>query len=205
MDKHTYNTYFQNIQMGEFDRSFTHAALLLGDGCKAESDPLDWDVCGATEYYTRARFVAEMMYSQGNRDEDRALLEKAERSLSPVLKNHPLRLESKVVWADISCLFEGFSPCDTISAQVEPMSHSSFRLTFDTDKNPKKMFICVPSLDICGLYSSFSVVAKPFSPREFIFKNANFNFNKVSGNVFYNNDEAMLSCGICNFEISKGK
>ena len=158
MDKNTYNMYFQNIQRGRFDRPFVDAALSLGDRCTSSADSLDWDVWGAAEYYSRARFVAQMRVLQNRDAKDKSLLEKAERSMSLLLKERPIKPENKVTWADISCLFEGFCESDTLSAQVAPLDDNTFRLSFTTT-DEKKMFICIPSLDICGLYSAFSVVS----------------------------------------------
>ena len=203
MDKAIYREYFQRVQAGEFDCPFAEACLSLAPSLTEKVT--DIDVESAFEYLFRAEFAARMKASYTDSSEDKALWQRAKESLSLAKAVYGLKTSDKVLWVNTECLFDGvLRNGATVSAEISPRPDKSFRIDFHLETSAQnRFFICVPALEVCGLYHSFSVVAKPFSLGEFKYENPSFSFDKVSANSFFRDGKPLLDCGICNFELTR--
>lgn len=208
-----YRLYSENIgymEDGQFNCKFADIAFRMGNLCKDEEDIYESDFDEMLKYYYQADFAIRMRMKETDYYGDGKVAETIRHSLDEAKELIEFKPCNKVIWYSISSLFYDYlSNGNQLDVKAKSMSGGKVKLTFKphsrrNEERPKKLFITIPELDMCGTYDSFTVTVKP-TGKEVIFLDREFSVDEIGLDEFLFDGVPIMFCEDCMYEIRKPK
>ena len=206
-----YEENLKYILDGQFDCKFADIAFRMGNYCKNKSDPYESNFDAMLIYYYQAAFAIRMRMREKNYYGDANVAKAIKEALSETKKMIDFKTAKKVGWYTVSSLFADFlERGNKIDVTVKQLSSGKYKLIFKPHVTPlqtypKRFFITVPELDMCGMYDKFSVTVIPFEYSEIICSEGMFTVDKIQYGDFLFDGVPVMSFEGCEFEIRKPK
>lgn len=206
-----YNENLEYIQNGQFDCKFADIAFRMGNLCKVRENLYYPDIDTMLIYYYQASFAIRMRMLESDYYGDRKVADAIETALRDTKEIMNFKHSDKVRRLSISSiLYDHLSKGNALDVKAKMLSSGKCKLTIQPHKKwqeryPKRLFITIPELDMCGLYDSITVTVIPCGENEIFCPDKMFTIDSIEGNVFSFDGFPMLFCEDCLFEIKKPK
>lgn len=161
-----YNENIKYIRDGEFNCKFADIALRMGGMC-AESDDNDGnDYEEALYYYTQAEFAIRMRMLEANYYGDSKVSDAISTALATVKEKLAFKPKRRAQFYSLVGLF-GAETSDgrKLDLVIKKQSELTYKMTFTAhkklgEKRGRKLFVTVPSVEMCGLFSKLTLTYK---------------------------------------------
>lgn len=161
-----YDENIKYIRDGEFNCKFADIALRMGGMLTSNDDEEENDYEEALYYYTQAEFAIRMRMMEANYYGDSKVRDAIATALSTVkekLESKPLR--SVQFYSLIGLLGAETSEGRKLDLVIKKQGDLKYKMTFSAhkklgEKRRRKLFITVPALEMCGLFSKITLTYK---------------------------------------------
>ena len=161
-----YDENIKYIRDGEFNCKFADIALRMGGLFASNDDDEENDYEEALYYYTQAEFAIRMRMMEANYYGDSKVSDAIATALSTAkekLEFKPLR--SVQFFSLIGLLGAETSDGRKLDLVIKKQGEFTYKMTFSAhkklgEKRGRKLFITVPALEMCGLFSKITLTYK---------------------------------------------
>ncbi len=123
----------------------------------------------ALYYYTQAKYAIDRRMEGHNYYGDGKVKRSIESALDRVKSSTGFEVKESVTFSSMSGVLKDAIDGKKLEMVIKKSDGASYTVTFSThkregEKHPEKMFITVPDIGMCGLYSTVTAVYEPYSP-----------------------------------------
>ena len=165
-----YNENIKYIRDGEFNCKFADVALRMG-GMYAERDDNDGNNYeAALYYYTQAEFAIRMRMIEANYYGDSKVSDAISTALSSTKEKLNFTPSRSIQYYSLIGLLGGeVSDGRKLDLVIKKQRDLTYKMTFTPhkrldEKRGRKMFLTVPAIEMCGLFSKLTVTYKANEP-----------------------------------------
>ena len=205
-----YDENLKYIQNGQFDSKFADIALRMGNYCKDINNPYESELDEMLKYYYQADFAIRMRMKETDYYGDKKVAEGISKALAETKELLNFTPQNKIEWLSIySVFYDYLSAGNWLEVKAKEMANGKIKLIFKPhsewqEKYPKRLFITIPELDMCGFYDSLTVIVKPLG-NETLCPDEQFTVDRMDYNAFYFDGFPVMFCENCTFEIKNPK
>lgn len=129
----------------------------------------DYVVEEALYYYTQAKYAIDRRMEGHNYYGDGKVKQRIESALDRVKSSTGFEVKESVTFPTMGDVLRDAIDGKKLDMVIKKSDGASYTVTFSTHKregeeHPEKMFITVPEIGMCGLYSTVTAVYEPYSP-----------------------------------------
>lgn len=205
--------YKENLKLimdGDFDNKFADIAFRMGNYTQSPDFPYYINNSDIVGYYQQALFAIKMRMLEIDYYGDKKVAESIKSALDEFKTKHKFKSSPRISADNLTIFNDFLSIGNYLDVEIKRTFAGKYLLTFSAhtkaDRHyPKRLFINIPELDICGLYDSFSVTLIPPEDQPFSFEHSRFSVDAIDDNVMYFDGMPMLEAEDCSFEIKKGR
>lgn len=203
-----YDENIKYIEDGHFDCKFADIAFRMGKYCENEEEFYESDFDNMLKYYYQADFAIRMRMKKADHYGDQTVAKSICEALDKTKKAIDFKPQSKVIlYSIVSIFFDYLSKGNWLDVKAKTLSSGNIKLIFKAhrnrrDKYPKRLFITIPELDMCGFYDELTVIVKPTSEDVFCPDEA-FVIDKIEHDALYFDGFPCMFYDDCVFEIRK--
>lgn len=123
----------------------------------------------ALYYYTQAKYAIDRRMEGHNYYGDGKVKQRIESALDRVKSSTGFEVKESVTFPTMGDVLRDAIDGKKLDMVIKKSDGASYTVTFSTHKregeeHPEKMFITVPEIGMCGLYSTVTAVYEPYSP-----------------------------------------
>lgn len=123
----------------------------------------------ALYYYTQAKYAIDRRMEGHNYYGDDKVKRSIESALDRVKRSTGFEVKERVTFSTMSDVLKDAIDGKKLEMVIKKSDGGTYTVTFSThkregEKHPEKMFITVPEIGMCGLYSTVTAVYEPYSP-----------------------------------------
>lgn len=206
-----YRLYKENHKLvmdGNFDNKFADVAFRMGNYSQNHNMPYYISNSDIVGYYQQALFAIKMRMLETDYYGDKKVAEAIKSSLDEFKAKHKFKSALRVS-ADSLMMFNDFlSSGNCLDVEIKPAFAGKYSLTISAhakanSRYPKRLFICIPELDMCGLYDSLTATLISPKDKPFSYKHNKFTVDTIDYDAMYFDGVPMLETENCSFEIKK--
>lgn len=206
-----YRLYKENLKLvmdGNFDNKFADVALRMGNYSQSHNLPYYVSKSDVVGYYQQALFAIKMRMFEGNYYGDKKVAESIKSTLDEFKAKHNFKSALRISTDGLSMFNAFLSNGKFLDVEIKPAFAGKYLLTFYAhtkadSRHPKRLFITIPELDICGLYDSLTVTLIPPENEQFSYTNSKFTVDTIDKYAMYFDGMPMLKTKNCIFEITR--
>ena len=204
-----YHENLKHIQAGHFDCKFADIALRMGnlampDGTEPIPEFTEAKLHKALEFYYEARYAIRMRALENDYYGDGKVAAAIEHAIEEVKQRLDFKPQKKLVYYDLSELLDSnLRDGRKMKVTAKALKNDKYKLTFtmvakSRDYATPRIFISLPSIDLCGLYDKMTLHVKTDARVPL----GSFVFDELDGNTLFFDGE--LVCCFphgCGYEL----
>lgn len=148
------------IANGEFDCKFADIALRAGNSYRNDDDVEESDFDEMLYYYMQADYAIRMRIQCGDYYGDNRVCTAIQEVLAETKRLMGFKALKKTDYYSLAGIFnDTLSVGNKLELKIKPLKNNRYKMTFKTHSK-KRMFITIPSLELCGMYEKLDVILK---------------------------------------------
>lgn len=204
-----YEENLQIFQKGIFNCKFADVAFRLGNICKDEKDSSQDHYYCALAYYYQADFAIRMRMLEANNYGDEKVAQAIRKAFDEAKELVNFKPQKTIGFYDISHIFQSFlKGGNLLELKIKALSHGKYKLTFRAHNKhgeacPKRLFITIPELDMCGMYDSLTVTVTPHFYESVFCDEGTFLIDEMQYDRFSFDGFPVFICEDCEYKIKR--
>lgn len=207
-----YRLYDENLrifQKGIFNCKFADVAFRMGNIYKDKEDASQSDYYCALAYYYQADFAIRMRMLEADNYGDEKVAKAIRKAFDETKELVDFEPQKTFGFYDIAHFFQSYlKGGNLLELKAKEMSYGKFKLTFHAhnkhgETHPKRLFITIPELDMCGMYDSFTVMVNPRFDEKVFCNEGTFLIDEMQYDRFSFDGFPVFICEDCEYKIKQ--
>ncbi|MGN0548597.1 MAG: hypothetical protein ACI4IM_03285 [Acutalibacteraceae bacterium] len=204
-----YDENLRIFQKGIFNCKFADVAFRLGNIYRDKKDASQSDYYYALMYYYQADFAIRMRMLEANNYGDEKVAQAIRKAFDEAKELVNFEPQKTFGFYDVSHIFQSYlKNGNLLEVKVKEMSYGKCKLTFHAHNKhgetlPKRLFITIPELDMCGMYDSLTVTVNPRFGEKVFCNEGTFLIDEMQYNRFSFDGFPVFICEDCEYKIKQ--